>query len=128
MYEMSLHLHWILGCGFIASLTYHIYDELDMQDYMWATLAIWLSQWACQVVTYGLTKTRSATLKKLSEHMFEIIIDDTQGLQWRPGQHCFLRFPSLRVIDNHSFSFATIKEDEHMKFFIVLRGGMTKKL
>lgn len=128
MYEVSFHFHWIIGCGFFASLTYHVYDQLDMQDYMWATLAVWMAQWLCRVMTSGLARTRPATLAKISENLFEITIDNVKGLKWKAGQHCFLRFPSLGVMDNHPFSIASIVEDEQLKFIIVPRGGMTKKL
>lgn len=128
MYEVSFHFHWLMGCGFFASLTYHVYDELDMQDYMWATLAIWVSQWICRVMTSGLARTRSATMSKLSENLFEMTIDNVKGLKWKPGQHCFLRFPTLGVIDNHPFSIASILNDEQLRFVIMPRGGMTKKL
>ena len=59
---------------------------------------------------------------------------------WRPGQHCFLRFPSLSVFDNHPFTIASVpqsasgrqsnrfSEVQTMSFFVRSHAGFTRKL
>lgn len=127
VYELSLHAHWLVACGFFAALTYHVYDSLDMQDYMWAALAVWGVQWVHRVLTSGLARTRPAHIRRLGSASFEVAVH-TKAYKWRPGQHCFLRFPSVRMLDNHPFTVASVVESEHMKFIVVPRGGLTRVL
>lgn len=135
MYELSFHLHWLLGLGYVASLGVHVYDQLDQQNWIWATAAFWGAQWICRIIlkTFcrpgsGFLKFREAEIRKLDGNTFEVAIDRIKGFSWRPGQHCFLRFVGKRIVDNHPFSIATIKEDDKLRFIIVPKKGLTRKL
>lgn len=128
VYELSLHMHWMLGCAFLGTLTWHVYGMLNMEDYMWALLAVWGAQWIYRVLTNSVARTRPAELRRLSHGMFEITIHDVRGRKWQPGQHFFLRFPGVRILDNHPFSVASVVADEHMKFIVMSKNGLTRKL
>lgn len=68
----------------------------------------------------------------------DILVPST--FSWRPGQHCFLRFPSLSVFDNHPFTIASVPESESgrqseksqemrtLSFFVRSHAGFTRKL
>jgi predicted ferric reductase len=61
---------------------------------------------------------------------------------WRPGQHVFLRFPDLNLLDNHPFTIASIPQATHsaacnekgcactntMMFLVRAHTGSTKQL
>lgn len=128
MYELSFHAHWMIACGYFGTLMYHVYQLLDMQDYMWGTLAFWMAQLLFRFCTSGMTRSRAGEIKKLPGGTFEVVIHDLHGLKWSPGQHCFLRFPGVRVFDNHPFSIASVTSQEELKFVIVPKKGLTKKL
>lgn len=135
MYELSFHLHWLLGLGYVASLGVHVYDQLDQQKWIWATAAFWGAQWICRIVVKtfckpgsGFLKFKEADIRKLDGNTFEVSIDRIDGFSWRPGQHCFLRFVGKRIVDSHPFSIATIKEEEKLRFIIVPKAGLTRKL
>lgn len=135
MYELSFHLHWIMGLGYVAALGVHVYDQLDQQHYIWATAAIWAAQWVCRVVlkTFcrpgsGFFRLREAEIRRLGENVFEVSIDSIKGFSWRPGQHCFIRFVNRRILDSHPFSIATVKEDDKLRFIIVPKEGLTREL
>lgn len=128
LYELSFHFHWAMGCGYFGTLMYHVYDMLDMQDYLWGTLAFWMAQTIYRMCTSGLTRSRAAEIQRLDDKTFEVTVYDTKGLKWRPGQHCFLRFPQVQALDNHPFSISSVSEEEHLKFIIVPKKGLTKKL
>ena len=61
-------------------------------------------------------------------------------VSWRPGQHCFPRFPSLSIFDNHPFTITSASHSavaQHGKtssgvqpvsFFVRSHAGFTRKL
>ena len=62
-----------------------------------------------------------------------------EEFSWRPGQHCFLRFPNIEALGNHPFTIASacVREshvDEKdgnsnpLTFYIRSHGGFTRKL
>ncbi|KAI5970814.1 hypothetical protein CANMA_000233 [Candida margitis] len=72
-------------------------------------------------------KSRLAHLTKLDSNSYQILIENGRGYKWRPGQHVFLRFKGLRLLDSHPFSISTTTESgEGMKFIVVPKDGLTK--
>ena len=64
-----------------------------------------------------------------------------EGFTWRPGQHCFLRFPGLEAWGNHPFTIASADLDSRsvsnkscgnhastLTFYIRTHRGFTRKL
>lgn len=133
VYEVAFHFHWIIAVGYFATLTVHVWNTMNMQKYMWATLAVWMAQWAWRVVaklvrpTQGFLKSYKARLTKVSDGLFEVSVATTK-FKWTPGQHCYLRFPGRHILQNHPFSIASVVEDEHLKFLIVPKKGLTRRL
>lgn len=133
-YELFLHLHWMMGIAFFGCLIWHIQFALGAQNYMWGALAFWASQLLYRILvktcfkpTSMFLRSRSAHLTKLDENTYEIQIDNVKGYKWTPGQHCFLRFKGLRILDSHPFSISTTTElGEGMKFIVVPKQGLTK--
>lgn len=135
MYELSFHLHWLLGLGYVAALGVHVYDQLAQEKWIWVTVAFWGAQWICRIVVKtfckpgsGFLKFKEAEIRKLDNNTFEVSIDRIEGFKWRPGQHCFLRFVGKRIVDSHPFSIATIKEEEKLRFIVVPKAGLTREL
>lgn len=128
VYEISFHVHWIVGCAFFAFLMRHVYGMLNMQNYLWATLAIWLTQWLYRVLKSGMSSVREAEIVKLGDNTMQVSVFSVKGYTWTPGQHCFLRFPGIRVFDNHPFSISSVVEEDYMKFIVVPKKGLTKKM
>lgn len=128
IYEISFHLHWLVACAFFALLTFHVYGMLDMQNYLWATLAIWATQWIHRVLRSGLTSVREAEIVKVSENAMQISVFNVKGYSWSPGQHCFLRFPGIRIFDNHPFTVASVMDEDYMKFIVVPKSGLTRQM
>ena len=49
-------------------------------------------------------RSRQAQLEKLgSDGVYKVVIGNTTGVNWKPGQHCYLRFAGVRILDNHPF-------------------------
>lgn len=134
-YEAFLHLHWLCGIAYFGTLIWHINKSLDMQDYMWGALAFWATQLIYRMLVKTTFKpnslflrSRKGDLQKLDHNSYQITIENIKGLKWKPGQHCYLRFIGTRMLDNHPFSICSIENDEHLRFIIVPRKGLTSQL
>lgn len=131
VYELSFHLHWMMACAYFGTLMRHVWHELKMERYMWATLAIWIAQYIYKLAIktlLGSLRTHKATFEQVGQNAFSITIEDVNKFHWKPGQHCFLRFPKHSVFDNHPFSIASVIENEQLRFVVVPRSGLTKRL
>ncbi|CAK7915359.1 ferric/cupric reductase transmembrane component 7 [[Candida] anglica] len=140
IYEGFLHLHWMCGIAYFATLVWHINNALDMQRYMWGALAFW----ATQLIYRALVKTafrpsalflkpRPATLTKLPKGTYEVVVTNVADMKWNPGQHCYLRFAGSRILDNHPFSICSVPstvsaDSNELRFIIVPKKGLTGKL
>lgn len=141
-YEIWLHLHWMLGVTYFALLTWHVYNELDAERYMWGTLGFW----AFQMIYRALVKTtfkpnayafkaKEGELSRLSNGNFQVVIpiEAPYELDWKPGQHIFIRFiHGISTLDNHPFSILSIpKQDDifsRVKLIVKPHTGLTQKL
>jgi ferric-chelate reductase len=52
----------------------------------------------------------------------------TTKRQWKAGQHVFIRFLSLRPLQSHPFTIASIEEEGEIMLMIKKEGGFTKAL
>jgi ferric-chelate reductase len=131
LYEIFLHMHWMVAIAYFATLWVHIDNTLDMQDYMYGALAFWGTQVLYRILMKTCFKPnkmfmrgRPAKLTRLDENTFEVVIENLAGYSnWKPGQHVFLRFVGTHFLDNHPFSIASM--NGHMKFIIVAKKGLT---
>jgi NAD(P)H-flavin reductase len=122
---------------------WHAAMALDSWDYLWATVAVWLfslfGRLFAKIKSPGL-KGAEATLEDIDGEVLKISIPAFEIMSWKPGQHVFLRFPTLAPLDNHPFTVAsscdeTYVTDKHgrnsrtpMMFLIRPHDGMTKSL
>ncbi|GME96606.1 unnamed protein product [Ambrosiozyma monospora] len=142
-YELFIHLHWISAVGFYIGLIYHCFQELNTEKYMYATVVFWITQLVYRAVVKSCFKPNKGFLKanpcKISRFMssspdnqcYQILIENTNEFHWVPGQHLFLRFPGLRVLDNHPFSILSLyepSEDGKIKLVIKPMHGLTRKI
>jgi len=131
LYEIFLHMHWMVAIAYFATLWVHIDNTLDMQDYMYGALAFWGTQVLYRIFVKTCFKPnkmfmrgRPAKLTRLNENTFEVVIENLTGYSnWQPGQHVFLRFVGTHFLDNHPFSIASM--NGQMKFIIVAKKGLT---
>lgn len=141
-YELFVHSHILAAIAYLAAMFWHVGKELDSPSYLWATVGVW----AFSILARFLTKLKSnnlngaeARIEEVDEGMLKMSIK-TKEVSWKPGQHVFLRFPELSLLDNHPFTIAssfngTYLEDsngnttaELMKFLIRPYDGVTRKL
>lgn len=115
-YETFYWLHWALGVVYLGLCFWHFDQEMDSWTYLWATVGIWL------ISILGRTfhmnhafKLASAwpssfptQLAILAGDIVRIDVYVPTSVTWAPGQHFYLRLPSLSPFDNHPFTIANI--------------------
>ena len=147
-YETFYFSHYFLAVTYLGLCFWHFGQEGDSWAYLWATLALWLLSILGRVFYYNQSfkvdnqwltgfPTR---LRALPDSMTRIDILVPSTFSWRPGQHCFLRFPSFSVFDNHPFTIASVSQSpscrksktspelQTMSFFVRSHAGFTHKL
>lgn len=154
-YEIWLKLHWICALGLYISLFYHCNGWTEGTKYMIATGAFWVFQIifkffykeAVGLSKKGIFKANKCHMIKFESDMndgknefFELIIDNslndnqTKDFTWHAGQHCFIRFPGIRMLERHPFSIISIyrpkDKQQNIKLILKAKGryGMTKTL
>lgn len=110
-------------------------------------MAIWLTGWLVRLFW----KNRStnphaqwfsgvtAVIRLHKGPLIRIEIEQAKGFHSKPGQHCFLRFPHLSILDNHPFTIASApsfvaglestsaKTRPRLLFLARAKSGFTKK-
>ena len=102
---------------------WHAGNEGDCWIYLWATIAIWVIQLAARAWDktalfdffhadeHHWKKTGDAEVQLLDDSdsnatMIQITVQ--AAMEWTPGQHVFLGFPALGMLDNHPFTIASV--------------------
>lgn len=149
-YEAFYHLHILLAVSYVGLMFWHSGNLGDSWAYLWATISVWLASILARIFYFNQSFNvhnqwiagSPTHLEGLPGNMTRIDVLAPHGFSWRPGQHCFLRFSSLSIFDNHPFTIAnsytasttTVKAENHkgdpqsMTFFIRSHSGFTQKL
>ena len=88
---------------------------LDSWVYLWATLALWLASVLARTFWYTRPLNVSSqwftgsptSLQSLPGNMTRLEVLAPPDFEHSPGQHCFLRFPDISILDNHPFTIAS---------------------
>jgi len=141
VYEAFYYTHVLLAITYLGLLFWHAGNILDSWAYLWATLALWLASWLARLFWY--TKPMDlqyewfsgapTSLIRLPGGMTKLQVLAPVNFRYTPGQHCFLRFPKLSMVDNHPFTLAsapaaTQMEDNYLTFLVRTHSGFTRRL
>jgi len=144
MYELFVTLHVPVAIVFLGMMFWHCHNYLTSWNYLFATLAIWLSSylmrlfylnWAHPLRMSWLIGDEAA-VTIMPENAIKVTIP-TQ-MKWRPGQYVYLRMPGISVFENHPFTIASLCSDDfpseygpgYRDMVLVFRpfGGFTNKV
>lgn len=112
-YETFYFSHVLMAISYLGLLFWHAANIGDSWAYLWATLALWLASWLARLFWYTRPMNirnewfRGATtlLTHLPGGMTKIeVLNPPDEFAWTASQHCFLRFPSISLLDNHPFT------------------------
>jgi NAD(P)H-flavin reductase len=124
-YELFVHSHIAAAIAFLGTMFWHCANTGDSWIYLWATVAIWGVQLGARA--WDKTSMFEVKQKRRSGTAHFQVLDDEFGqaamlriaiqtsLSWSPGQHAFLRFPKLALLDNHPFTMASVSTDQGEK-------------
>lgn len=117
-YEAWLILHWPIGIASLGVAFVHCGNMLYSWYYLYAALAVLLSGYAYRYLMKtnylnllgGLWYTTDQALVHAipGTDYVEITVFSRILRWWSPGQHVYLRFPSIEPFSNHPFSVATV--------------------
>ena len=134
-YELFVHSHIAAAIAFLGAMFWHCDNTGDSWYYLWATVAIWIIQLAARA--WDKTSMFEVQQKQRTGTAHVQVLDDEAGqaamlrisvhtsLKWSLGQHVFLRFPKLAVLDNHPFTIASVMRKLSEK---IGREGQTNEL
>ena len=99
-------------------LFWHCHNYLTSWNYLWATLAIWLSSYIVRLFYLNWTNPlrmsfcigEESAVTLLPENAIKVTIP-TQ-VKWKPGQYVYLRMPGISVFENHPFTIASLCSDD----------------
>ncbi|KZF19808.1 hypothetical protein L228DRAFT_223655 [Xylona heveae TC161] len=157
-YNLFYRLHILLYIVYLGLMFWHAGQELDSWAYLWATLAVYLASIVGRLLvkwqTFNILRSGTwyrgfpAQAVVLPGDMTKVNIFGPVDFVWTPGQHCWLRFPHLSMLQNHPFTIASVpccrhglhgtskEEDEvscygdvqRMTFYIRSYNGLTRRL
>jgi predicted ferric reductase len=143
-YEIFVHSHIGAAIVYLGLMFWHAGMALDSWDYLWATLAVWLFSLCGRLLVKLKTpgfKGAEATLEDIDGEILKITIPAFEAFaKWKPGQHVFLRFPTISPVDNHPFTIASACDETYVTdrkgrttrkpilFLIKPQKGITKRL
>lgn len=135
-YEFFKVTHFFGVAVFVVTFFWHCDYTLTSWDYFVASAAVYVPcyiyPWLCTIFEYGLRQNA------------QIVVEDNGFIciripfksNWKPGQHCFLRFTSFGVtqaISAHPFTICSLSsndphEHKELVFYIRHKRGLTAKL
>jgi predicted ferric reductase len=143
-YELFAIVHVPVAIAFIAMLFWHTKNALATYDYLYATIAIWLTALVARLWLLNWARPwrlswligEDSTVTMLPENAVKVTIP-TQ-MKWKPGQYVYLRMPGVAIFENHPFTISSLCSDdlpseygeEYKDLVLVFRpfGGFTKQL
>jgi NAD(P)H-flavin reductase len=144
MYEFFVVLHVPVSFVFLGMMFWHCHNYLTSWNYLFATVAIWVSSYMVRLFYLNWTNPRrlswligeEAGVTILPENAIKVTIP-TQ-VKWRPGQYVYLRMPGISIFENHPFTIASLCSDDfpseygqqYRDMTLVFRpfGGFTRKV
>lgn len=112
-YETFYYSHVLIAISYLGLLFWHAANLEDSWAYLWATLSLWLASWLARLFWYTRPlnlrnewfQGATTLLTQLPGGMTKIeVTNPPDDFVWTPSQHCFLRFPSISLLDNHPFT------------------------
>ncbi|KAI1967101.1 hypothetical protein LOZ58_000596 [Ophidiomyces ophidiicola] len=118
VYELFVLLHIPISIFFVGIMFWHCANFLTSWNYLFATIAIWLTSYVSRLFysnwTHPLRMSwligEESAVTVLPENAVKVTIP-TQ-VKWKPGQYVYLRMPGISIFDNHPFTIASLCSDD----------------
>ncbi|WFD35725.1 hypothetical protein MCUN1_002586 [Malassezia cuniculi] len=150
-YEFFVVQHILTSVGLLACLIIHFEATLNSHLWIWAAIAIWAFSITIRTFTVifssefvfakraelnvqSIYSTEVAPLNDEEQRDVELVrVSMSTPARWKPGQHVYLRFPSINPLENHPFTIVSLPGHvkncaSEMTVIIRVYNGMTKSL
>lgn len=116
-YETFKILHIIAAAVAIVGVWYHLkLKDLPQLKYLYAVVALWAFDRAARMIRLAYANVGSGGTKTLVEALpgNAVRVTVTMARPWAfaPGQHAYLYFPSISLLQSHPFSVAWSEETD----------------
>ncbi|HEX3642558.1 MAG TPA: ferredoxin reductase family protein, partial [Ktedonobacteraceae bacterium] len=106
-YELFAIVHVPVAIVFVVMLFWHTKNALKTFDYLYATIAVWVTALIARIWLLNWTNPwrvswligEDSTVTLLPENAVKVTIP-TQ-MKWKPGQYVYLRMPGVAIFENH---------------------------
>ncbi|KAE8451687.1 hypothetical protein EG329_003144 [Mollisiaceae sp. DMI_Dod_QoI] len=135
-YEFFKMSHFVSVVVFMLTLFWHCDYTLTSWDYFIGTAAVYVPcyvyPWLRTCFEYGVSQKAQIFVEDSGFTRITI----PAKFNWKPGQHCFLRFTSfglLGALSSHPFTICSLpstqlEEPSELVFYVRHQGGLTAKL
>ncbi|PWZ02638.1 hypothetical protein BCV70DRAFT_155730 [Testicularia cyperi] len=138
-YEFFVLQHVISVILFLVFYFMHTRDLISSWSWLWPSIGVWgfhvLFKFANSLrISRFVGVTATITLIDEGDKLMKL--ETTAPVSWQPGQHFFLRFPSINraaPYQSHPFTCTNLpsplhNEDSHLIFYFKARDGLTQKI
>ena len=150
-YEAFYYVHFGIAISYLGLCFWHFGKEGDSWNYLWATVAVWLFSVLGRVFyknqalrfdnSWLAGSPTQLTALPGDMTLIDVLVPCT--FAWRPGQHCYIRIPSVSMLDNHPFTIVarprsfnkkndlTLQDEKSaqvLSFFARTHSGFTQKI
>lgn len=138
-YEFFVLQHVIVIILFLVFYFMHTRDLLHSWSWLWPSIGVWgfhvLFKFANSLRISRFTGV-PATVTLVDEDESLVRLEVSAPVSWLPGQHFFLRFPTINrsaPYQTHPFTVANLASpdvnmDSHLVFYFKARDGLTRKI
>ncbi|KAL2837623.1 ferric reductase like transmembrane component-domain-containing protein [Aspergillus pseudoustus] len=133
-YEFFKAGHYVAAWVFVIFFFIHCDFRMSSWDYFIATGVLYALCWgysACRTYFEHGVRHRAVLLRE-TEHTLKISIET--DMEWRAGQHIYIRFltgSGLQALSTHPFTICSVSEEgvrNTLVFYVRPRGGLTGRL
>jgi predicted ferric reductase len=150
-YEIFVVQHIVTAIGLLVCLLLHFERILNSHLWVWSAVALWSFSTTVRAFMaifsseFVFTKRAELEVQQLQNDTYSALNLNEQRdselfkltmstpIRWKPGQHVYMRFPSINPLENHPFTIASLpgtipNVNSRMEFYVRVFCGMTRKL
>ena len=143
--------HIVTTIGLLVCLLLHFEQILNSHLWVWAGVALW--SFATTVRTFMaifssefvFAKRTQLEVQQLQNGAYGALNSNEQRdsqlvkltmstpMRWKPGQHVYMRFPTINPLENHPFTIASLPDEipnvnSQLEIYMRVFGGITRNL
>ena len=150
-YEFFVVQHIVTSIGLLVCLLLHFEQILNSHLWVWTAVALWSFSTTVRTFMaifsseFVFAKRTQIEVQQLQNSAYGALNSNEQRdsqlvkltmsmpIHWKPGQHVYMRFPTINPLENHPFTIASLPDpipnvDSRLEVYVRVFGGITHKL